>query len=182
MEEWVTGNLESDYAEACKRMSIEDAPILFRIQHPLPPLPIPVSRRGSLPKTSHDNSNSLFKSTVGGLDEKMAGAVKETAGASQSISPAAEVLGVQSTTVIHETSTAAGGLASTKDATQPPEDNYYKPKSRYRFRPTICVETQEVEEEEEIFKVEVRGWKLSLKVMEALSVVLPACTSLSHLW
>ncbi|KAJ3171946.1 hypothetical protein HK101_011199 [Irineochytrium annulatum] len=50
--------------------------------------------------------------------------------------------------------------------------------SRYRFKPTICTEA---DEEEEIYKVEVRGWKLQIKVMEVLSALLPVCHSVSCL-
>ncbi|KAI8846197.1 hypothetical protein BC829DRAFT_445476 [Chytridium lagenaria] len=46
--------------------------------------------------------------------------------------------------------------------TEEPHEQVYK--SRYRFRPTICVE---VDEEDELWRVEMRGWKVGVKVVEA---------------
>ncbi|KAJ3282926.1 hypothetical protein HDU79_009549 [Rhizoclosmatium sp. JEL0117] len=53
--------------------------------------------------------------------------------------------------------------------------------SRYKFQPTICVETAEGDEDEEIFKVEVRGWRISAKMMEILGNVLTGCSGITHL-
>ncbi|KAJ3415969.1 hypothetical protein HDV05_003566 [Chytridiales sp. JEL 0842] len=170
----VLGNLENDYAEACKKLSIDDAPQLFKIPHPLPPLPIPVSRRPSvLPKTA-DETNRTTSSTS---DDKLPPTTDITGSsmAVSSVSPAAESSLLSATSTI---SPGPGGLiAPSTEALAIPEPTITKPKSRYRFKPRICIETQETDEEEEIFKVEVRGWRLNIRVMEALSVVLPACTN-----
>ncbi|KAJ3072216.1 Leucine-rich repeat-containing protein 71, partial [Rhizoclosmatium hyalinum] len=53
--------------------------------------------------------------------------------------------------------------------------------SRYKFQPTICVETAEGDEDEEIFKVEVRGWRISAKMMEILGNVFTGCSGITHL-
>ncbi|KAJ1553807.1 Leucine-rich repeat-containing protein 71 [Nowakowskiella sp. JEL0078] len=52
--------------------------------------------------------------------------------------------------------------------------------SSYKFTPTIEVES-ESDDEDEITKIQVRGWKISNKVMEALSFCITVCTTISNL-
>ncbi|KAJ3044315.1 Leucine-rich repeat-containing protein 71 [Rhizophlyctis rosea] len=61
---------------------------------------------------------------------------------------------------------------------EPPLMSYH---SRFQFKPSLIVETAEGEDDEEVYKVEVRGWKLSLSMTEALCAVVPACNSITHL-
>ncbi|KAJ3251971.1 Leucine-rich repeat-containing protein 71 [Chytriomyces hyalinus] len=57
-------------------------------------------------------------------------------------------------------------------------DKYF---SRYKFQPTVCIESREGDEDEEIYKVEVRGWKMSTKVLEILSLSLTSCSTITNL-
>lgn len=53
---------------------------------------------------------------------------------------------------------------------------YYK--SRYRFTPTITLERAEGDDEDEISRLQVRGYTLSLNMMNVLSIIIPACSNL----
>ncbi|KAL2916521.1 hypothetical protein HK105_203954 [Polyrhizophydium stewartii] len=53
--------------------------------------------------------------------------------------------------------------------------------SRYRFRPTIDVETIDNEEEEEVYKIQVRGWRLSVPSTEAICTALSSCATITNL-
>ncbi|KAI9093064.1 hypothetical protein DFS34DRAFT_567948, partial [Phlyctochytrium arcticum] len=53
--------------------------------------------------------------------------------------------------------------------------------SRYRFSPTIILESLESDDEDDFQRLEVRGWKLPVAIMEVLSGVIPACGSITNL-
>ena len=53
--------------------------------------------------------------------------------------------------------------------------------SRFRYTPTIDVETTENEDEEEIYKIEVRGWKLSVAAFDAFNSAATSCTTITHM-
>lgn len=53
--------------------------------------------------------------------------------------------------------------------------------SRYQFKPSIVAEAAEGDDDEEIYKIEVRGWKVELSMMEVLTSVVPACSTITHL-
>lgn len=53
--------------------------------------------------------------------------------------------------------------------------------SRFQYKPTINVETGDGDDEEEVFSVQIRGWKVEEQTIEVLASVIPACTSISHL-
>ncbi|KAJ3140902.1 hypothetical protein HK100_008441 [Physocladia obscura] len=63
--------------------------------------------------------------------------------------------------------------------------------SRYKFQPTICVETTAVasaavaaadnEDDDEVQKVEVRGWRINTKILDILSTVITTCTTVTSL-
>ncbi|KAL5040679.1 hypothetical protein RTP6_007665 [Batrachochytrium dendrobatidis] len=59
-----------------------------------------------------------------------------------------------------------------------PNINY---QSRFKFSPTIDVESNEYEYEEEVYKIEVRGWKVSIPTMEAINLAITACSTITHL-
>ncbi|KAJ3293813.1 Leucine-rich repeat-containing protein 71 [Borealophlyctis nickersoniae] len=71
------------------------------------------------------------------------------------------------------------GVATTDVARRQPRLMNYQ--SRYRYTPTLVVETTDTEEEEEVYKVEMRGWKIRPGLMEVLSQVVPACSTITHL-
>ncbi|KAJ3054456.1 Leucine-rich repeat-containing protein 71 [Rhizophlyctis rosea] len=53
--------------------------------------------------------------------------------------------------------------------------------SRFQYKPTINVETGDGDDEDEVFSVQIRGWKVEEQTMEVLASVVPACSSISHL-
>ncbi|KAI8923152.1 hypothetical protein BC831DRAFT_472407 [Entophlyctis helioformis] len=71
-----------------------------------------------------------------------------------------------------------GGTSKTRNGSAAANMYYH---SRYKFSPTIDVETNENEEEEEIYKLEVRGWKLSIAAVESLNMSIAACTTITTL-
>ena len=53
--------------------------------------------------------------------------------------------------------------------------------SRFQYKPSINLETADGEDEEEVFSVQIRGWKMEEQTMAILASVVPACNSISHL-
>jgi hypothetical protein len=51
--------------------------------------------------------------------------------------------------------------------------------SKYRFSPTINVETNEYDDD--IYKIEVRGWKLSSAMSEIVGNAIASCSSITNL-
>ncbi|KAJ3231890.1 Leucine-rich repeat-containing protein 71 [Chytriomyces hyalinus] len=74
--------------------------------------------------------------------------------------------------------TSSATLGDAVEASTNAHDKYF---SRYKFRPTICIESRDGDEDEEIYKVEVRGWKTSTKVLEILSLSLTSCSTITNL-
>jgi hypothetical protein len=55
--------------------------------------------------------------------------------------------------------------------------------SRYRFTPTIDLETKDEEEEEEVlYKLEIRGWRIPNETIESLNMILPNLPNLNTIW
>ncbi|KAJ3208640.1 Leucine-rich repeat-containing protein 71 [Entophlyctis luteolus] len=79
------------------------------------------------------------------------------------------------------------------DASWPSLAKTGKYHSRYRFQPTICVESapppttttaltdQGNDEEDVAQKVEVRGWRIGVKVLDILNSAICACPTITHL-
>lgn len=55
--------------------------------------------------------------------------------------------------------------------------------SRFRFTPTINLETKDEDEEEEVlYKLEIRGWKIPNETIESLNIILPNLHNLNTVW
>ncbi|KAJ1340203.1 hypothetical protein BSLG_005196 [Batrachochytrium salamandrivorans] len=53
--------------------------------------------------------------------------------------------------------------------------------SRFKFTPTITIETNETEDDEEVYRIQVRGWKLASSNLEALNSAINSCATITHL-
>ncbi|KAJ3109206.1 Leucine-rich repeat-containing protein 71 [Phlyctochytrium planicorne] len=198
----ITGNFELDYNESCKKLSIQEPPSILRIPFPLPPIPISHSvapsipatavPRDSTPKTSTPDAKSEEPHATNGLagvDEIGSGRVTTTS--NPGTAPAGGTPGGDNgpqinlssaegvTTILANESLGAAALdGSIHHPYGLDRSNPSSYRSRYKFRPTICVE---VDEDEEVYKLELRNWKVHAKLLEALSMILPSYNAINSL-
>ncbi|KAJ3216732.1 Leucine-rich repeat-containing protein 71 [Dinochytrium kinnereticum] len=182
-----TGNFEADYQESCRRLSVQDAPAILRIPFPLPPIPIPIlpvslptpPSRDSTPKVTSLEANVTVEEGISEDPKPVVSSSTEGGGAVvEVVEPGTSGEVLPPVPHAEAGAVAVGGERplSTVLQTPPPLPPQYR--SRYKFRPTICLEA---DEDEEIYKVELRGWKLSLRVLEALCFVMPGYNSINSL-
>jgi hypothetical protein len=187
-DSYLTGVFETDYIEACKRHSVQNAPPLHKIQWPLPPL-TPVIEILSSPLLKAPANFVQIPSTaqLATTRENMVSTVAESihpnsGGPIISKTPSTDLLPALEE-VLHDNAVVQVDrrMSAIPTSTENAPIITHQYKSAYKLHSRILVELAENEYEEEVFKVEVRGWKLSLKVMEALTTVMPACTSITTL-
>ncbi|RKO85239.1 hypothetical protein BDK51DRAFT_45537 [Blyttiomyces helicus] len=175
--QYLTGNFTTDYPEACRRNNVQPLTLLH-IGFPLPPIPIaqtpplrdsspfgatdlasdPDPATSSVPKTTRSISSNLE------LNSPFSGSlISEPDPRSASVSASVGMLGPVGIPVRQM---------------EPRKMNY---DSRYRFTPTLVVETLEGEEEDEANKVEIRGWKVAVGNIVALAAAVTACSSIAQL-
>ncbi|TPX71415.1 hypothetical protein SpCBS45565_g01052 [Spizellomyces sp. 'palustris'] len=153
------GNFETDYHDACRRNGAKPFNIL-KIRHPLPPLPISMTPRPLSGASGQD---------------------KPSDGQSQPGATEGDVT-VDGVLTRPFPDRAEENMAAEKDE----EGKFSESKimtynSRYRFTPTIVLETIDGDDDDEPQKLEVRGWKLPYGIIEVLSGVIPACGTITNL-
>ncbi|KAI9340309.1 hypothetical protein BDR26DRAFT_861686 [Obelidium mucronatum] len=200
----LTGVFDQDFAEACKRFGVSECPRLLKIGFPLPPLPmpleIPAARESDVTRSTSEINVSDTTAVV------TASSIENLAGVSTSLVPAIKGPSMSSSeNIVHLTATAAtatalksgseskvnlGPLGSTASTTALGGGGRSNQQSAMEIATTSTAITlgeggaataNNAEEEEEIAKVQVRGWRISTKLVEILSNVLTGCTSISQL-
>ncbi|KAI8921122.1 hypothetical protein DFJ77DRAFT_448680 [Powellomyces hirtus] len=158
-----TGNFEADFIEACRRHGCKPLNVLT-VHHPLPPLPIPVTPR---PQSVAGECDLPSDPDVEGPSCPR-NANRFRSPEDQPSDPL-DVPDANASTV--------DSFEGQKEQKVAPTMNYA---SRFRFVPTIVLETAE-EDEEDLQKLEVRGWNITPEIMEIICGLVVACGTLSHL-
>nr|KAJ3422336.1 Leucine-rich repeat-containing protein 71 [Polyrhizophydium stewartii] len=155
----LTGNFEQDYAEACKRLGVKPFAIL-KFGIPLPPLPYApaaLNESTAAPQGAGTAGTGASPASI-----QMGGAnlnqVEDALyGSTQMLGPSASrnnQLGGKADNKKGSRLDLAASTMRLRPGTagsHPPITTYT---SRYRFRPTIDVETIDNEEEEEVYKIQ----------------------------
>ena len=200
-----TGNFEQDYLDECKKVGAKPMTIL-KFGHVLPPLPFKVADLTPSPTLSTKNSfASGPPSRVGSGRKSAATAIPEDIETTAALNPQilTEIARTASTTVRNaiplrkvisdrrETSIQEflkKGQIEFNSAVNiltgaPWNSNTAPYTSRYRFTPTIDVETAENEEGEEevVYKIQMRGWKADLVTFEVLNSIIPNLPNLVNI-
>ncbi|TPX57589.1 hypothetical protein PhCBS80983_g03715 [Powellomyces hirtus] len=158
-----TGNFEADFIEACRRHGCKPLSVLT-VHHPLPPLPIPITPR---PQSVAGECDLPSDPDVEGPSCPR-NANRFRSPEDQPSDPL-DVPDANASTV--------DSFEGQKEQKVVPTMNYA---SRFRFVPTIVLETAE-EDEEDLQKLEVRGWNITPEIMEIICGLVVACGTLSHL-
>ncbi|KAJ3328328.1 Leucine-rich repeat-containing protein 71 [Blyttiomyces sp. JEL0837] len=183
-DSFLTGVFEPDYLETCKRLAISDPPFLLKVQLPLPPLPLSLLRNSN--SITSAGGNATGKDDLGGstnfLGINQGGEDRLKGGSKEALLPSVVIGGSPSEGPKDAAGNKVGTARSLVDGRGGSAyDLSMRYKSRFRFKPTIYIESAEADDEDDICKLEVRGWKMPLKVMEVLTSVLPGCSSVSNL-
>ncbi|KAI8593813.1 hypothetical protein BDZ88DRAFT_101325 [Geranomyces variabilis] len=160
-----TGNFGADFTEACKRRGCKPFNVLT-VRYPLPPLPVPVTPRRTSLATDGERSDAA---ALAG-EEPTSG--EEKAAESSSSGPDAAPTSQPATAPATEGSDDPNRLKL-----GPKVMNY---QSRFRFRPTLVLETGE-DDEDDLQKLEVRGWSIAPEMMEIISSLVSSCGSFTTL-
>ncbi|KAI8616896.1 hypothetical protein BC830DRAFT_1115993 [Chytriomyces sp. MP71] len=179
----LTGIFDNDYNETCRHLQLGpfEWPRVRRIGHPLPPLPEPRTTEPPTSLSSYDSISNDSMLSIAATDKEIAATadtVGENKGSSAILGPVSQSENARIASISPAVSAANLALPPTHGSVKETTAKYV---SRYRFQPTLCVETREADDEEEVYKVEVRGWKLSAKVLDIVSTVLTSCPSVTHL-
>ncbi|KAJ3161656.1 Leucine-rich repeat-containing protein 71 [Geranomyces michiganensis] len=175
-----TGNFGADFTEACKRRGCKPFNVLT-VKYPLPPLPVPVTpRRTSLVAAAGgsdgEHPDAAAAGSAGG--EEPASGEEKTA-TSPSSPDANQPPGPTTTTAAATATPTTDGLEEqqSKSKLGPKLMNY---QSRFRFAPTLVLETGE-DDDEDLQKLEVRGWAIAPEIMEIISSLVSSCGSFTTL-
>ena len=160
-----TGNFETDYVECCRLQSLSPFN-LAKIGLPLPPLPSA--------KAASEKPENFAVSRVANLSPK-----KNVGNASSThdVSPGSKPSAGLSTE--RQSPFGRAGLHKSDLHIDTNSDALLKYTSKYRFSPTINVETNEYDDD--IYKIEIRGWKLSVPMSEIVGNAVTSCTSITNL-
>ncbi|KAJ3011961.1 Leucine-rich repeat-containing protein 71 [Thoreauomyces humboldtii] len=158
-----TGNFEADFQEACRKRSFKPFSVLT-VHSPLPPLPIPLTPRpqsvsGDNPATDENGDHVPLEGEEKPAETVDRNNVVEVEG------PAGKETDEQQSMQDQQT-------------LSPPVMSY---RSRFRFTPTMVLETGEGDEEEELQKLEVRGWQISAEMVQILASLIVSCGTFTHL-
>lgn len=158
------GNFEKDFNDACHRHGCKPFDLL-KIRYPLPPLPIAITPRPS--------------SAIVPQDTQPMGEAETPIETERSISAAQMPEITQDGVVVTVEERENTPSASENTDQKPPGPRVMSYMSRYRYAPTMVLET--LEEDEELQKLEIRGWKMPQGILEALSSVVPACPTITNI-
>jgi hypothetical protein len=171
-----TGNFEVDFQELSKRAQLSPFSIV-KLGFPLPPLPgtrttaanpvLGQSQNITTPNTATESLPPLIEATnsQNGLMEEKA---QSTASATQQIS----------LPVSAPTSMLSSHAASQVVLPISPKSLTYT--SRYKYTPSILLEVGD-EDDDEVAKASVRGWKLSTPIFDVFTSCVAASNSLQSL-
>ncbi|KAI8820107.1 uncharacterized protein EV422DRAFT_578899 [Fimicolochytrium jonesii] len=154
-----TGTFTTDFHDACRRHNCTPLKLL-KITNPLPPLPVPVTPR---PRSAAVASEATHNADTG----------NDPTVSSEVVDEANDTPGERDSTTQPQQQQQLK-----EDDVRRREMNYI---SRYQYTPTILMETGEGEEEEELQRVEIRGWKVRVEIVEVLASVVPASGTISQL-
>ncbi|KAI9206984.1 uncharacterized protein BJ171DRAFT_495373 [Polychytrium aggregatum] len=174
----LTGNFITDYNEACKKLVLNPMKIQ-KIGHPLPPLPTPVAPL-HVAKSSQILASGIDMNASQPLDENALATVPSEGHLADETAPGHETSTANLRQDLTE-STAQIGSSHLVLPSKPTGPVPVKYNSRYRFTPTIDVELSDNEDEEEIYKLEVRGWRLDVRQVDVIACIMHTCTTITHL-
>jgi hypothetical protein len=170
------GNFEQEYIEGCKKLNIKPLSIL-RIGHIPPPLPLKVTDVETIVTPTRAQSGGRKKSTtLEGIN-----AVMENPSNTKGISsiPTRKVVNDRRELSIQEF--LKKGQIDFESSGNIVSDSVNTPyQSRFKYTPTICLESLEGDDgdEETIYKVQLRAFKLDVGTFMVLNSIAPAFPNL----
>lgn len=204
-----TGNFESDYIEACSRISAKPMSIL---KLGAPQLStswnsaqkvesLPTSAKGPPPSSHHKKKEAIEPyGSIGNVNMSTANLSKNISPtfksnmhlSNKAIAPSLSNISTTHEEDENEVSDIKPSVQNVRPASQgqsistpvvPIEIVAPIKKSRYQFKPTIQVHSSPSGENtaSEEYKVEIKGWCFYEGTLDALSMVLPACNTISTL-
>jgi hypothetical protein len=184
------GNFEQEYTETCKKMSIKPLHLLKFGTIP-PPLPVKaVDLIAPAAGTSKSSAHSLPQSRAQSGGRKKSTMIDDI----PLLSEVPKSLGQPTRKVVNERREISiqeflkkgqidfGSVCNILSGSSWPK-NETPYQSRYKYTPTISMETAEVEEGEEefIYKIQMRGFKLDLGTFEVLNTIITNLPNLVHI-
>lgn len=159
--EHLSGNFEADYPQICKKYNVRPLRIL-KFGLTMPPLPI---KEADVNLVSGNQSASNMT-----LDEKQAGQSKRTR----------KFLGEKREALIQEFLRKANQDYESSKNIQTSWTRTSSPYvSRYKYTATVDIEAKERNDSlDSLYKLEIRGYKLSLAMSDVLSTMAPSMTNL----
>ncbi|KAI8902218.1 hypothetical protein BC833DRAFT_521338, partial [Globomyces pollinis-pini] len=203
----LTGNFDEDYQTSCKKFNVKPMAIL-KFGPQLPPLPMKPSDVQVSPTLSPKSSSaSLPASRVGSAgkraniqviqEEEEDKEIQNNPDGVAAIQASVPVVnlgrnGVPSRRVISERREISIQEFLKKGQIEFGSINLFANSkstgpysSRYKFTPTIDVEMIDSEEEEDIlYRIQIRGWKVSIPALDAINSLIPTLSTLVclNLW